>query len=162
MSYLTTEIRQLEVSDQLRHVCILNYNEFIIPDESNMEDTREAGEAAYLQLVNEYLSIRGIETEPNGCIITDTSPISEHITQSILDQWFSLAASDDIQSQKELYHLFRRPMFQITVLPGFDAQYLAEMTKALNPEANPSYVVGTTEEALDLAADLFTISNRRS
>jgi len=150
---ISTEIRQLTLNKQRVYVSVITYNE-LIPDE-DIISTIVAN--AYQTVAEELLNKADFETQKSACLITNLCPIQAHLTKEAIETWYENATEDSLQTQRMLYQVFKRPTFSIVTLPGIDEMYVRKQESRINPNANPTHVVNSFDEAMELAQQLMTV-----
>lgn len=94
------------------------------------------------------------------CLVTNLEAIADQVSEELINEWFSKASAQNVQTQQYLYQLFKRPVFQINVLPGFDAASLNARNRALNPNANLAIYTESMAGAVELAKRQLKVAHR--
>lgn len=157
---ISIETHDLDVLGQTMCISLMAYHAVI----ADPHDAQLKIGTGFQRLAEAFKAHPANETQGSACVITDLTPALAHFDDTMREQveaWFSKAEEDNAQTQRYLYQLFGRPVFQIWIVaPGtFEPEYFSKKFNNLNPSVEVIHFVPSLESALVAAHDLLRIAH---
>lgn len=152
---ISTETRPVNINGQELYVSILRYHRAYADINEAQRLAYEAMEA----LATELPTMPHAELQRSVCFIIDATEIASSLPEGALEIWAESAVNNQ-QTQQFLFSIFKRPVFEINVLPGIDTAALNAQLRAADTSKNTATFTASLDDALDLATRQLRIAHR--
>ncbi|NJL93053.1 MAG: hypothetical protein HC915_04675 [Anaerolineae bacterium] len=165
--FLTTTIEiemeqvPVEVGGEKLLLSLLALDGFLASDPNAFLDTLHS---AAQSLAKHFWSQPAAHHQRSACMVLDLSSDlagrSARELDAALDSFFVQARPHAVQTQKFMYALFQRPVFQVFALGNMDYERFCQRWMTLNRDANRPHCATTRAQAMSFGRELLTIAHR--